>query len=73
MYRYCTSCTVTARLFIIKLELCFSAGPRNSHTFNPYVTVLVFSVKHNYYNFLVFLFVHLATCFGHLSSGYLIR
>jgi hypothetical protein len=31
-----------------------------------YVTVLVLSVKHNYYNLLVSLFVYLATCFGHL-------
>jgi hypothetical protein len=31
-----------------------------------YVTVLVLSVKHNYYNLLVSLFVYLATCFGPL-------
>jgi hypothetical protein len=37
-------------------------------------TLLVFTVKHNQYNILVFFIVFLATCFGHTilpSSGYL--
>jgi hypothetical protein len=52
---------------------CFSATsiitrtPLNVTSYvHSYVTVLVLSVKHNYYNLLMSLFVYLATCFGHL-------